>query len=143
MADLEIRPTMRFIAAGYALAGVLFLAALAWWIAQRDAASEAVLLGSAALLLWPAARHLQRQRTRCSLQNGQLRFESGLFTTTVKSIPVANIQDVTVRRTLNQRIWGVGDLLIESAGKSSALEIVNVDDPQKCAERILASIPPR
>ena len=89
------------------------------------------------------ARHLERQRIRCRLEGGHLRYEHGIFSTTVKTIPVANIQDVTVRRTLTQRLWGVGDLRIETAGPSSALEIAGVDHPQQIAEKILASVPRR
>lgn len=140
MPELEIRPTMRFILIGYALAIILLAAALIWWALQQTPLSQAAVVVAVLLLAWPIARHLKRQRVRCWLEGGQLRYESGLFTSTVKTIQVANIQDVTVRRSLAQRIWGLGDLRIETAGKSSALEISNVEEPQKSADQILDSI---
>lgn len=139
MAELEIRPTMRFIRLGYLAIGVLLVAAVAWWVNRQDTLSLAAVAAATLLLLWPAIRHLNRQRICCRLEGDHLRYESGIFTTTVKTLQVSKIQDVTVRRTLTQRMWGIGDLRIETAGQSSALGIRNVEDPQKCAERILAS----
>ena len=140
MADLEIRPTMRLITLGYITTDALLVAAIVWWVNRRDDVSLAAVVAAALLLLWPVVRHIKRQRVRCRLQEGQLRYEYGLFTTSVKSLPLANIQDVTVRRTPMQRMWGIGDLRIETAGKSGALEINNVDDPQKSADTILTSV---
>jgi len=139
VADLEIRPTLRFILLGYAAAGAVELAALVWWLLRPDALSMVVWIAASALLLWPLARHLERQRIRCALQGGHLRYQYGIFSTTVKTIPVAKIQDVTVKRSLMQRIWGVGNLRIETAGQASALEIPNVENPARTAEKILAA----
>jgi uncharacterized membrane protein YdbT with pleckstrin-like domain len=140
MPEFEIRPTMRFILIGYALVVTLLAAAFIWWALEQTTVSLGAVIAAVLLLAWPIARHLERQRVRCRLEGGQLRYESGLFTTTVKTIPVASIQDVTVRRSFAQRIWGIGDLRIETAGKSSALEIANVEDPQKSADQILDSV---
>ena len=143
MEELEIRPTMRFILAGYAATFVLLLGALAWWnMNQQDPAYLGVVGVALLLLLWPASKHLHRQRIRCRLQGDQLRFEEGLISTSVKTLPVSRIQDVTVRRSVFQRIFGTGDLRIETAGQSSALEIHNIDNPQAAADRILSAAAP-
>ena len=139
MAELEIRPTMRFIRVGYAAVGLLLIAAIVWWSTRQDNLSLAGVAAAALLFLWPMSRHLENQRIRCRLEGGQLRYEYGILSTTVKTIPVSGIQDVTVRRTLTQRLWGVGNLRIETAGQASALEIANIEDPQKVADTILAS----
>ena len=117
MAELEIRPTMRFITLGYAVVAILLVAAVAWWGLSQDNRVLAAVAAAALLLLWPISRHIKRQRTCWRLEGGQLRYEFGVFSTTVKTIPVANIQDVTVRRTVGQRICGIGDLRIETAGQ--------------------------
>ncbi|MBI3667780.1 MAG: PH domain-containing protein [Acidobacteria bacterium] len=132
---VEIRPTLRFIRLGYAVAGGLLLAALVWW--ATDKGNPYPVIVALLVLLWPASRHLKRQRVRCRLEGGHLRYQAGLVSTTVKTIPINKIQDVTVRRSLTQRLWGVGTLRIESAGQSSALEIANVDDPEQAAKKIL------
>ena len=140
---LEIRPTMKFILVGYAVTIVLLLGALAWWNAnQRDPAYLGVVGVALLLLLWPANKHLHRQRIRCRLQGDQLKFEQGLISTSVKTLPVSRIQDVTVRRSVVQRMFGIGDLRIETAGQSSALEIDNIDNPQAVADRILSAAAP-
>jgi hypothetical protein len=46
---------------------------------------------------------------------------------------------VTVRQTLAQRILGVGDLMLESAGESGAMAIGNLDGPREIADEILAA----
>ena len=139
MAEMVIRPTMRFIRLGYLAVVVLLAGAVVWWRIERDTLSLVAIIVGALLLPWPVSRHIKRQRTCWRLLGGQLRYESGVFTTTVKTIPLANIQDVTVRRKVSQRMWGIGDLRIETAGQSSALEISNVENPDKCAQTILAS----
>lgn len=140
MAELEIRPTMRYIKAGYIVVGALLVAALIWWRMDPDNGfSLAAVVAAAALLLWPITRHVKRQRVCCRLEGAHLRYEYGLLSSTVKTIPVAGIQDVTVHRSFGQRLWGVGNLRIETAGQSSALEIDNINDPQKVADFILAT----
>jgi len=138
-AELEIRPTMRFIKLGYLGAGALLAAALVWWGMEQTATRMAAVIAAALLMAWPAARHVKRQRVRCRLEGSSLRYEEGLFSTIVKSVPISNIQDVTVRRGAMQRIWGVGDIRIETAGHGSGLEIANVEAPQEAADRILAA----
>lgn len=139
MADLEIRPTMRFIRIGYLVVLILLGTAIYWWIEQPGTMSQAAMVVAGLLMLWPIERHLNRQRTCCRMEGDHLRYEHGLVTTTVKTIPLANIQDATVRRRLSQRLWGIGDLRIETAGQASAIEIFNVENPQQVADQILAA----
>ncbi len=139
MAELEIRPTLKFIRLGYAAAASALAAALIWWGTDRSAAPAAAAAGAGLLLAWAAARHVKQRRIRCRLEGANLRYEEGLVSTTVKTIPLSNIQDVTVSRGAMQRMWGVGNLRIETAGQRSLIEIHNVDDAQAVADRILAA----
>jgi uncharacterized membrane protein YdbT with pleckstrin-like domain len=140
MAELEIRPTMRYIKVGYIIVAALLIAALIWWRSDPDNQwTLAAVIAAAVLLLWPITRHIKRQRVSCRLEGSNLRYSYGLVSTMVKTIPIAAIQDVTVRRSAGQRLWGVGNLRIETAGQASALEIDNIESPQKTADFILAS----
>lgn len=139
MPDLEIRPTLRFILAGYIAVGLVELAALILWINRRDTVALVALALACLLVFWPLARHIERQRIRCRLEGPNLRYQYGLLSTTVKTIPVAKIQDVTVSRSIVQRLWGVGNLRIETAGQSGALEIADVEQPEMLSERVLAA----
>lgn len=136
MAAIEIRPTMRFIHLGYAAVAILLVASLVWWATSQDSRVLVAVAAAALLLLWPISKHIKRQRTCWKLENGQLRYESGVFSSTVKTIQLAKVQDVTVRRSFGQKMWGIGDLRIETAGQSSALEVSNVEKPQECADQI-------
>ncbi len=137
-ATLEIRPTMKFVGLRYMIVALVELGAAVWWISRDgDVLSLVVLIAAFALNIWPVAKHIERQRSRCRLEGGHLRYEHGIFTTTVKTMPVAKIQDVTVTRTLNQRIWGVGNLQIQTAGETSNVEIPNVDDAEAVGHQIL------
>jgi uncharacterized membrane protein YdbT with pleckstrin-like domain len=139
MADLEIRPTLRFVILGYLAVAGLLVAAIVWWNMEGTPVTQGAVAVAALLFIWPIIRHVQRRSIRCKLDGSNLRYEEGLVSTTVRTIPVANIQDVTVHCGVVQRIWGLGDLRIETAGDSKPVEIDNVANPQPLAERILAA----
>jgi uncharacterized membrane protein YdbT with pleckstrin-like domain len=139
MAELEIRPTLRFVILGYLAVAGLLVAAIVWWNMEGTPVTQGAVAVAAILFLWPVIRHVQARRVRCKLEGANLRYEEGLVSTTVRTIPVANVQDVTVRRGLVQRIWGLGDLRIETAGDSAPVEIDNVESPQTTADRVLAA----
>jgi len=142
MPEMLIRPTMKFIKTGYVVALLVAIAAsvaaivlpLPPWIPSEVRPWVPVL--PAFLLLWPLKRHLQRSLTKILILEDKLRYEYGLLNKTVRTIPIAKVQDVTVRQRLSQRIFGVGDLSIESAGQGSRLTIANIDGPQQIADHI-------
>jgi len=51
---------------------------------------------------------------------------------------MAKIQDVTVRQTFGQRLMGVGDIMLESAGESGGMAMRNLDGPRELADEIIA-----
>lgn len=55
---------------------------------------------------------------------------SGFFTRKVASIPIEKVTDMTYRRTIGGRIFGYGDLILETAGQNQALdEICYIPSP--------------
>lgn len=55
---------------------------------------------------------------------------SGFFTRKVASIPVEKVTDMTYRRTIGGRLFGYGDLILETAGQQQALdEICYIPSP--------------
>jgi len=137
MADIVVRPTMKFIRAGYF--AVLLLVAAAWWgwyyTAKDPAWAPAVLL---VLLVWPLSRQMKRQMTKVTISSDKLRYELGLLGKTTRTIQLPKIQDVRVDQTLMQRIFGVGSISIETAGEASRLTLHNIDMPQAIADEVLA-----
>ena len=142
MSAMIIRPTMKFIYMGYVVVIVIVVASVvamesiqmppqipsAWqlWIPWLPVL----------LLLWPAKCHLRRHFTKLTILDDMLRYERGILGRTTRTILISRVQDVTVRQSIGQRIFGVGDLSIETAGKSSWEAFVDFDRPQEIADHI-------
>jgi uncharacterized membrane protein YdbT with pleckstrin-like domain len=134
MAEIVIRPTMKFIKAGYVLTLLIIVAAAVAAYAFEWAPIVAYL--SPVLLIWPLRRHLRNRMTRLTILDDKLRFDTGFLAKTTRTILLSRIQDLTVQQRVKQRIFGVGDLSIETAGETSSLTIPDIDRPQETADRI-------
>lgn len=138
MADIVVRPTMKFIRAGYiAVAIIIIGGAVAWYTLHPDPPRwvPAMLL---LLILWPASKHIKRQMTKVTITPDKLRYELGLLGKTTRTIQLVKIQDVRVDQTLAQRIFGVGSIAIETAGEASRLTLRDIDLPQAIADEVMA-----
>src|SRR5262245_23177363 len=144
MSEMIIRPTMKFLYVGYivtliAIAGFFALAGrMQWppWVAWV----------SLVLLLWPIQRHGLNRLTKMTILDDKLRYETGALGKTTRTILISRVQDLTVHQSISQRIFGVGNLSIETAGESSRLTIPSVDRPQEIADHIQelsAKVPPQ
>jgi uncharacterized membrane protein YdbT with pleckstrin-like domain len=71
----------------------------------------------------------------------KLRYESGVLSKTTRTIQISKVQDVRADRTLGQRLMGVGDVSIETAGETSRLTLPNVDHPQAVVDAIVDLAP--
>ena len=137
MAEVLIRPTLKFIKLGY-VAVLLLIAVAAWFGLSYEAPPASWIIPAAAVMLifWPIAKHIRRQATRLIVSGDKLRYESGFLSKTTRTISLAKVQDVSVHQTLGQRMTRTGDLSIETAGESSRLTVSSIDDPQKVADEI-------
>ena len=88
------------------------------------------------LLLWPVKRHLLNRLTRMTILDDKLRYERGLLSRTTRTILISRVQDVTVHQRVGQRIFGTGDLSIETAGAASRETISQIDRPREIADHI-------
>jgi uncharacterized membrane protein YdbT with pleckstrin-like domain len=121
------------------LTGVVFLAIetlyFRYW---RDLDKLSVLPWLAPLVFVPVLlRALRRQFTTVTIAGERLRYESGTFAKSTRTIQLSKVQDVRVDQNFTQRIFGVGNLSIETAGEASRLTIPDVDGPQALADAIL------
>jgi len=91
----------------------------------------------AILLGFGMAFHINRNKTRYTLSNQNLTVEQGIFAKSATHIPLHKVQDVTVRRTLIDRIFNVGTLIVESAGAAGRIPEINVDSPDQICSMIL------
>jgi uncharacterized membrane protein YdbT with pleckstrin-like domain len=134
MTDMMIRPSLKLIKVGYLFMGLVGIAIGA---AVYSKFGEPYGFFALLLLLWPLSKHWRRQLTKITINGDKLRYEIGLLSKVTRTIQLSKVQDVTVRQGLGQRLMGVGDLSIETAGETSRLTISNIDQPQEIADRIM------
>ncbi len=140
MEELVIRPTTKFIKAGYAVVILLIIAGAVAQSQIKDLQTlpKGVIPGVLALLLiWPITRHIERRFTKMTIVGDKLRYETGMLSKSTRNIQLSKVQDVTVHQSLGQRMAGVGSLSIETAGGSSRLTFPSIDSPQSMAEHII------
>src|SRR3984885_5416864 len=141
MADIVIRPSMKFIKAGYICALLVVCAAIVvhykYLIVQYpDQRYPYLPIASLLLLIWPIKRHLQRQTVKLTIAGEKLRYETGLASKSTRIIQLPKVQDVRVIQSISQRIFDVGDVSIETAGENSRLVVENLDAPRQLAEQL-------
>lgn len=139
IAEIQLRPTVKFVRAG-ALA-LLFIAVVAWgsWISVPGVPLW-LPVAATALLLWPLVRWLRNRMNVTTLTEDRLRSESGLFSKSTRTLMLSRIQDVGVTQSLGQRLIGVGSVWIETAGASSRVVLTNIDRPQRVADILLDAV---
>jgi uncharacterized membrane protein YdbT with pleckstrin-like domain len=140
MADIVIRPSMKFIKAGYVCALLVVCAAVIvhykYLADQYPQRYPYLPIASLFLLIWPIKRHLQRQTVKLTMAGEKLRYETGLTSKSTRIIQLPKVQDVRVIQSFWQRIFDVGDISIETAGENSRLVVENLDRPRELAEQI-------
>jgi uncharacterized membrane protein YdbT with pleckstrin-like domain len=141
MPDIVIRPSMKFIKAGYICALLVVCAAVIvnykYLVDQYpNQRYPYVPIASLFLLLWPIKRHLQRQTVKLTIAGDKLRYETGLTSKSMRIIQLPKVQDVRVIQSIWQRMFNVGDISIETAGENSRLIVHNLDRPRQLGEQI-------
>ncbi|MCS7315531.1 MAG: PH domain-containing protein [Bryobacterales bacterium] len=139
MSGMTVRPTLKWVRLAYTvwflIAFVLVLVCNNYWEGKH---LEWVALAVGALwLVWPFRLQIRRRMTKLIIEEDRLRLEEGLLSKTTRTLQLSKIQDITVRQTLVQRLWRLGDLSLETAADSGGLLIRNLDEPQALADQIM------
>ncbi len=136
MNEIQIRPTVKFVRAGAIV--LLFIAVVAWGCLLAVPGTQLWMpVAATALLLWPAAKWLPIRFNVTTLSGDRLRSETGMLSKSTRNLMLSRVQDVGVSQSLFQRIMGVGDIWIETAGVSSRVVLSNIDNPQQVADMLL------
>ncbi len=141
-----LRPTFFFVGLRYVIAVLLCGGGI--WLYQYwvDRYPDAVipwwgLLAAAIIFFIPALiAHVQRSREIYTLTNHKIEFTYGILSKIRRNIPLNKVQDVTVTRSLSERLLGIGDILIDSAAVTGKIPLRNVRHPEKYADVILQQI---
>jgi uncharacterized membrane protein YdbT with pleckstrin-like domain len=136
MAEVLIRPTLKFIKLGYVVVLVIIGAAAWFGLSYQEPPMPWIPAVAGLLILWPISKNIRRMATKLIISGDKLRYEAGFLSKSTRTISLAKVQDVSVHQTLFQRMTGTGDLSIETAGESSRLTVHNIDAPQKVADEL-------
>jgi uncharacterized membrane protein YdbT with pleckstrin-like domain len=114
---------------------VTIAVAVAWAVApagslQAPARLAVAVAGLLLLALLVAGRMLRWLTTHFVLTTERLIFRSGVVAKFGREIPLERINDVTFSQSLFERMIGIGDLLIESAGEHGQSTFSDIRDPE-------------
>lgn len=131
---------MKFIQIGFGLTILLVIAAVVvhfQYLDQPDGRAPWLPAVACLLLLFPLSSLLRRHFHKVIIKGDKLYYEIGAISKHTRIIQMHKIQDVRVEQTLMQRVFGIGDVSIETAGETSRLTVANLDNPKALAEQIL------
>lgn len=94
------------------------------------------ILGALPLLLSPLGA-LNAARTELTVSGGIVRYRSGIVSETTRAMELRKLQDIRVERSAGQMMWGLGTLILETAGESGAFVMEDIERPQQIADWIL------
>jgi uncharacterized membrane protein YdbT with pleckstrin-like domain len=136
MPELKIRPSAKLLIPLYVLAVAL---AVLIEVYRKDRDPSLIYLHAIPvfLLVWTAVRHMRLSFTTLTVSGGKLRYQSGILSRSTRTMEIKKVQDVRVDQTLGQRMLGMGDISIETAGETSRLTMTSIDRPQAIADEIL------
>lgn len=132
-----VRPTVKRAVFGLGLAFLFFLVVLWLWLKVVPEWPWQVMLFAALPLLGPLIPWIDSRRVRLELDDHSARYVHGLISQTTRNLVLRNITDVRVERSLAQRMWNIGTLVIEMPGENGRVIVQDVDKPQEAASRIV------
>lgn len=131
----DLRPHWLALA-GPALWTVLTLVAIVWAdnvIPDDWEPTGAIILKVVIFILWfvlAVVPFLRWRFTMFVLTSDRLITRRGIVSKDSKEIPLERINDVAFTQSVLERIFGAGDLMIESAGETGQTRITNVRKPE-------------
>jgi uncharacterized membrane protein YdbT with pleckstrin-like domain len=137
MEEIVIRPSFKFIKAGYVIVALCLVGAVVAHLQFFPQGIPWLPAIAALLFIFPIERHMRRQFTKTIIAGDKLRYSTGAVSKSTRTIQLSKIQDVRVDQSLWQRISGIGDVSIETAGETSRLTLENIDGPQAVADEII------
>lgn len=137
MADIIVRPSTKLIRPLYYLAILLAIALYFWNRSLEQPLQPYIYILPVLLVVMAAMKHLGLMFTVMTVAAGKLRYETGMLAKSTRTIEIHKVQDVRVDESLSQRIVGIGNISIETAGETSRLTMANIDKPHAIADKIL------
>ena len=132
----DLRPHWLTLVVPVLLTLLVVLAVGAAWVVmpagdlQQPAQLAVGVIGVLVLLVTVAGRVLRWSTTHFVLTTERLIFRSGVVAKFGREIPLERINDVTFSQSVFERLIGIGDLVIESAGEHGQSTFSDIRDPE-------------
>jgi uncharacterized membrane protein YdbT with pleckstrin-like domain len=97
--------------------------------AGSEAGTERLVTAAVAvvlLLFWVVRPVLRWKTTTYELTTGRLRLREGILTRSGRDIPLARISDVSFTRSILDRLFGAGRLVVESPGEHGQIVLTDI-----------------
>jgi len=91
----------------------------------------AVAVAVVLLLIWVVRPVLRWKTTTYELTTGRLRLREGIVTRSGRDIPLARISDVSFTRSLLDRLFGAGRLVVESPGEHGQIVLTDIPSVER------------
>ncbi|MBI4905808.1 MAG: PH domain-containing protein [Acidobacteria bacterium] len=137
MPELKVHPSTMLAKALIAFAVILAIAIFFGLRSFDTGVRLGALIVPMALIASAVKRMVTARYTLLEMAGDRLKLETGMTSRNTRSMPLTKVQDVTVKQSLGQRILGLGDLMIETAGEAGGLTIREISSPRVVAEQIL------
>src|SRR5215469_3783035 len=117
---MQLRPSLKFIKSSYVFC-LLLAAAIGAFLAMEKDNQQVQDWGKWAFILpvilafFTLIRHIRNRMVTVTVSDDRVREEIGLLSKSTRTIELDKIQEVNVHRTVWQRIFGIGDLSMETA----------------------------
>lgn len=132
-----VRPSLKPVAASYAIV-ILVLAAAAFGLyGYLEKEFNPWHLLGLLLFLIPLRKHLRTRALSLTVDADHLTLESGILSRARRTVDLSKVQDVTITQSITERMLGMGDLVVESAGERSSIAMHGIDSPRAVADLIL------
>ena len=82
---------------------------------------------------------IRRLFARYTLTSRYLIVKKGVLSRSQKTIPVQRIQNVSLRQGVLSRLFGLGSVMVESAGERGAVRLISLPNCQEYVDKILAA----
>lgn len=135
----RVRPAFFNIAMAYCLAALLTVAAT---VLIAYLGGSLLWVWAAILILFgpPLIQHLKRNQISYTLKPEKIEIEQGFFSRTTQNLALRHINNVAVYQSLTERLLGIGDVLIDSAGTADKIALKNIRNPRQHANLILTQL---
>ena len=138
---IDVRPHWSRLAGPVAtLAGVIAGAIAALVVGVPAWTEWPILAALAGSVLWLVLRYLRWATTRLLLTNSRIIERRGVLARVSREIPLSALSEISLRRSLLERMIGTGDLMLESAGRDGSEVFTALPHPAVIRDELYAQM---